>query len=255
MKRLRANRDAWLSLAALAVFLITWELLPALGLVKPLFSSSPSRVVGAAVWLFQHNFAADIGVSAVEFGLGFGLAAALGVPLGYLIGWSRRLNAIFDPFVQLLNSTPRVALAPLLIIWLGIGLASKVTVVFIGAFIPILINTRASVRYLPTPLVQAARIFGARDWQVFTTVALPASVPWIVAGLRLAIGHALVGVIIAELISSRAGVGYVINAASTSFQTDKVFVGVALLAGLGLLLSKALERLEAHFETWRPDAP
>lgn len=251
---MKRSSDFWLGLAGIVVFLAAWELAPMLGLVRPVFSSSPSRILKAALWLAQNGLWRHAAVSATEFAAGFGLAVAFAIPAGFALGWFHRLNVLLDSFVQVLNATPRLALAPLLIIWLGIGLTSKVAVVFIGAFIPILYNTRASLRQLPAPLMQCARAFGASDWQMFRTIALPASVPWIITGLRVAVGHALIGVVIAELITSTAGLGYLITVSTSTLQTDKVFVAVGLLAGTGLLLSKLLERLGAHFERWRPAA-
>ena len=248
----KKRSPAWLGVAGLAVFLLAWEFLSRMGWIQPLFFSSPTRVARAAVFLAQNGLWRHVAVSGLEFALGLGLAIAFAIPLGFALGWYRPLNAALDTFVQLLNATPRLALAPLIIIWFGLGLTSKVAVVFVGAFIPILLNTRASLRQLPLPLVQCARTFGATDRQIFLTVALPASVPWIITGLRLATGHALVGVVVAELISSTAGLGYLISVSTTTLQTDKVFVAVALLAGTGLVLSKLLERLEAHFDAWRP---
>jgi NitT/TauT family transport system permease protein len=254
MKILPRGFEILLALGAIVVFLALWELLPGLGLVKPLFTSSPSRMLPAAAWLLDHGLWNDLYVSGLEFGAGFALAAVVGIPLGFLLGWYSSMNAVLDVFVQALNATPRVALAPLLIIWLGLGLAAKVAVVFLVAFIPILVSTRASIRHLPPALVQCARAFGARDRQIFLTVALPASVPGIVTGLRLAVGQALVGMVVAELITSTAGIGHIIEVASGTFQTDKVFVAILILAGFGIILSKLLEGLEAHFETWRPGA-
>jgi len=252
MKAAKRRTDAWLGLAALALFLIVWELLPALGLVRPVFSSSPSRIVRAAFSLANNGLWHHIAVSGGEFLLGFGLAAVFGIAAGLAMGWFRRIDAIFDPFIQLFNATPRLALAPLMIIWLGIGLFSKVAIVFLGGIVSIVLNTRSGLRDVPGPLVQCARVFGASDRQLFLTVALPTALPWIIAGLRLAVGRALIAVVIAELLSSTAGLGYLINISTTSLQTDKVFVAVAILAGSGLVLSKLLGALEARFENWRP---
>lgn len=253
MMRPRPRADAWLGLAALAAFLILWELLPALGLVRPIFSSSPSRIVRAAAALLEDGALwRHIAVSGGEFALGFGLAAVAGIATGLAMGWYRRIDALLDPFVQLFNATPRLALAPLMIIWLGIGLVSKVAIVFLGGIVSIVLNTRSGLRDVPQPLLQCARVFGASDRQIFLTVALPTALPWIIAGLRLAVGRALIAVVIAELLSSTAGLGYLITVSTNTLQTDKVFVAVAILAGSGLALSRLLGALEARFENWRP---
>ncbi len=253
MKPARRRADAWLGLAALVLFLAAWELLPALGLVRPVFSSSPTRIVRAAAGLIESGALwQHIAVSGGEFLLGFGLSALVGIAAGLAMGWYRRVDAVLDPFLQLFNATPRLALAPLMIIWLGIGLVSKVAIVFLGGIVAIVLNTRSGLRDVPAPLLQCARVFGASDRQIFLTVALPTALPWIIAGLRLAVGRALIGVVIAELLSATAGLGYLITVSTNSLQTDRVFVAVAILAGTGLALSRLLGALEARFENWRP---
>ena len=134
----RRHEHFILAAAGLVTFASVWELLPALGLVHPLFTSSPSRIFMAAKWLFAHGLWADIAISGTEFGIGFLLAVLVGVPLGVLFGWYDRLRAPFDPLISMLYVTPRVALIPLLILWLGIRLTSKIAVVFLGAIFPIL---------------------------------------------------------------------------------------------------------------------
>ncbi len=240
-----------LSWGALLIFLIVWELIPALGLVKPLFTSSPSRIVTAAIWLFDHGLWNDIRVSATEFGLGFGLAVLIGVPFGIALGWYRRLYAIFDIFISALYATPRVALLPILILWLGIGIESKIAVVFLGAIFPILVNVIAGMSTLDQTLLKCARAFGASDRQIFTTLAVPGSIPFIIAGMRLAVGRGLVGVVVGELVASTAGIGHMMSIAGATFQTDKVFVGIILLASTGVLLTEVLKRMERRFARWR----
>lgn len=251
MSASRRNRKL-LSLTSVVIFLALWELLPALGLVKPLFTSSPSRIVAAFVELAQGRLWYDLWVSGVEFAVGMGLAVIVGIPTGVLLGWSTRFNAIFGPYVAALYAVPRVALMPLLILWLGIGLYSKIAVVFLGAVFPIIVNTMSGVRVLDGALVRCARSFGANDRQILTTVALPASVPFILAGLRLGVGRGLVGVVVGELIASQAGIGNMMSRAGATFQTDKVFVGVMILALFGWSLTALLEALERRFDSWRP---
>lgn len=247
------HENAILGWLAFALFLIIWEIIPYTGWVRPIFTSSPSRIFVAAQWLFANGFWHDIRVSATEFGLGFGFAAVSAIPLGILLGWYRRLRAMLDPFVSALYATPRVALLPLLILWLGIGIHSKVAVVFLGAFFPILVNVMSGMRTIDETLLKCARAFGANDWQIFTTLALPSTVPFTIAGMRLGVGRGLVGIVVGELVASTAGIGHMMSIAGATFQTDKVFVGIILLAGSGMAITTLLKQVEARFESWRPE--
>ena len=249
----RKNEDTLLGLGTLLTLLLGWELLAWSGWVKPLFISSPSRIWRAAQWLFANGLWTDIRVSLVEFGGGFALALLLGAPLGLALGWYQRLRAMFDPLVSALYATPRVALVPLFILWLGIGISSKIAIVFLGAVFPILVNVSAGLRTLDETLVRCARAFGANNWQLFVTVALPSTLPFLIAGMKLAVGRALVGVVVGELVASTAGVGHMMSIAGATFQTDKVFVGVILLGGFGWALTALIGRLEARFNAWRPE--
>lgn len=247
------RRRAWLQIGVVAGFFLVWELVARTGWVRPLFISSPTRIWTASVWLWAHGLGNDILVSAWEFVLGMSLAILVGIGLGVLLGWYPAMSAVFDPFISALYSTPRVAFLPLLILWLGIGLASKVALVFLGAVFPILVSTMAGVRAVDDDLLTAARSFGASDRQVFQTLSLPSSVPFLVAGLQLGVGRGLVGVIVAEFLASQAGIGHMMNVASATFQTDKTFVGILVLAASGTLMSAALRRLERRVDRWRPN--
>ena len=143
-------------------------------------------------------------------------------------------------------------LLPLLILWLGIGIESKIAIVFLGAIFPIVMNVMAGMRTLDEHLLRCARSFGATDRQILLTIALPSTLPFLIAGIRLAVGRALIGVVVGELVASTAGIGHMMAMASASFQTDKVFVGVMILAATGYGLTELLSRAEAHFERWRP---
>ena len=248
------HERALLSFAAIVIFFVLWEWVAQSGWVKPILISSPSRIVGAAQWLFANGFWNDIATSLTEFTLGFALAVLLGVPLGWAMGWSKRINAIFDPFAQALNATPRVALVPLIFIWLGIGLISKVAVVFLGAFFPILLSAASGVQNMDVVLLRCARSFGANRRQMFRTIALPGSVPWLVTGMRIGVGRALVGIVVAELMGASAGVGHMMTVAAGTFQTDKVFVGILCIAGFGYAASEILRHLEERFQRWKPKA-
>jgi NitT/TauT family transport system permease protein len=191
-------------------------------------------------------------VSGQEFLVGYGMAIVIGVPLGILMGWYGRINAVLDPFVSALYATPRIALLPLIMIWFGIGIMSKIAIVFLGAVFPILVNTITGVRTLNADFVNVARSFGASDRQIFLTVALPSSVPLLLTGLRLGLGHALVGIVVGEMYGATHGLGFLIATAGARFQTDKLMVGIILIAGAGVALTELLRLIERRFEQWRP---
>ncbi len=243
-----------LGAVAVVVFLSVWELMGGvLQVVNPMFMSAPSLIGKAAVQLFESGeIWNDLRVSGLEFFWGYVLSVIVAVPFGIAVGWYKRMSYIFDPFINAMNATPRVALLPLVIIWLGIGIISKVGIIFLGAVFPILINTRDGVKTTPYNLLNAARSFGASQWQVFRSVVLPSTVPFILTGLRLGVGRALIGVMVGELYAATAGIGFMITVAGATFQTDKVFVGVLIFATSGMIAMELLTKLEARFSKWRP---
>jgi NitT/TauT family transport system permease protein len=248
-----AVRARIISTTAVVVFMAAWEGVVRFGIVNPLFTSSPSRIVATFLRMLQEGvLAKDIRVSGTEFLIGYSLAILVGVVVGVAMGWYRDISAALQPFVSALYSTPRIALLPLFIIWLGIGIWSKVAVVFLVAMFQILINAEAGVRAADESLIRTARSFGANDWQIFTTIVAPGAVPFLVAGLRLGLGQALVGIVVGELYAATAGIGYEIAVAGETFQTDRVFVGIVILALAAIFLMWCLRRVELRFERWKP---
>lgn len=239
---------------SIGIFLITWELVGnTFQWINPMFMSAPSLIFKAAYEMFRSGeIYNDLYVSGVEFLGGYFLAAAVGIPFGLIVGWYKRASYVFDPFINAMNATPRVALLPLVIIWLGIGILSKVGIIFLGAVFSILINTRDGVKTTPANLLTAARSFGASEWMVFKTVVFPSTIPFILTGLRLAVGRALVGVLVGELYAATAGIGFMITVAGATFQTDKVFVGVLIFALSGMIGMDLLTKVERRFDKWRP---
>jgi ABC-type nitrate/sulfonate/bicarbonate transport system permease component len=237
----------------LLTLLLVWEALGTSGLVDPLFISSPTRVARAA-WLLSHDrdFWTDVEVSATEFVLGYGAALAVAIPLGLAVGLSKRLQYLIGPFVDTLNAVPRVTLLPLIIIWCGIGIWSKVAVVFLGAVIPVLINTQSGVKASEARFMRVARSFSASRWKIFSSIILPGIVPFIFTGAKYGAGRALLGVVVGELYASTAGLGHLIADAGNTFQTDVVFVGALLFMAAGLIVVTLLDALEQRFERWRP---
>jgi NitT/TauT family transport system permease protein len=217
------------------------------------FFSSPSRVWKAAAGLAHSGeLWTHVRVSGGEFLLGYVLSAVIGIPLGIFLGWYRRLNYAVDPFASALYAAPGVAFLPLIMIWLGIGLASKIALIVLAAIFPILINSRDAVKTTPANLVEAARSFQASQWKIFRTIVLPAAVPFILTGLRLGAGRALIGVFVAEMYIAQAGLGYMITQAGVSFRTDVVLVGVVIFSATGVTVFELLNQLEKRFDKWRP---
>lgn len=252
--RLAAYEPTLLGIAGVVAVLGVWQLLGVWHLLPPLFLPPPSEIFAAYGQLAQDpQLGLDLETSGLEVAYGFGLAILLGLPLGVLMGWYSRLRYTLDPFVNFFYSTPRIALTPLFIIWLGIGIYSKVAVVFLGAFFPILINTMAGIRALDPLLLRAARSFGARDAQIFRTIALPGSVPFILTGFRLGVGHALIGVVVGELIAAQYGVGKLMSDAFTTFNFPVGYAALIIIAATGVVLTLGIQRLERRFDAWRPN--
>ena len=222
--------------------------------ISPLFFSGPSAIA-KAFWtsLTKGNLLADLSFSGKNFAIGFGIALIAGVVLGVIIGWYRRVRLILDPFLNALYAAPRIAMMPLIIIWFGIGMWSKVFIVFLSAFFPILVNTVAGIRNMDRDLLRAARAFCASDWQIFKTLAIPGSVPFILTGVRQGVAVGLIGVVVGEMLGSSEGVGFMVAYGGQTFQTDTLFVGFVIIACAGILLTSLAERLERRFSRWRPE--
>jgi ABC-type nitrate/sulfonate/bicarbonate transport system permease component len=249
----KKNENFILGTISVTVFLLFWELSVLLGWIDPLFISSPSRILSTGFLLFLDGaIYNDLRVSGIEFGIGFGLAIIVAIPLGILMGWYPKISAIFDPFVAALYATPRIALLPLLMIWFGIGLGSKIAIIFLGSIFPILVNTITGMRTIDADYIKAARSFGAKDKQIFLTVALPSSIPLILTGIRLGLGHALIGVVVGELYAATAGIGFMMAVAGSTFQTDKLMVGIIIIAIAGVAMTEIIRKLEKRFDRWRP---
>jgi len=238
--------------AFLVTLFAAWVLVTELRIEPPIILPSPRQVADALVAFFSSpDVVADFSASGQELLYGYALAATVGITVGLLIGWYPRCGYFVEPFISFLYAVPRVALAPLLIVWLGIGLGSKVALVFLISVFPILVNTSSGIRSLDPHLLRVARCFGASDLKIFRTIALPGSVPFILGGLRLAVGQSLIGIFVAELLGAQHGIGAMIDNAGQQFQTDKVFAGLLILATAGMVLTAIVRGLERRFDAWR----
>jgi len=246
------NQDLILGAIGLITVLTAWELSVNVGLVRANWVSSPSRIVAMVPTVFgQDNILAHLQISAIEFLWGFGLAVLVGVPLGILTGWYRTVRGLTEPLISALFATPTVALVPILILIFGIDAPSKAAVVFLSAVWPIVINTSAGIQVLDKGWLDAARTFGASDARIFRTIGLPATIPFIISGLRTAVARGLVGVVVGELYASKGGIGFYLNRAGQTFQTDKYYVAVVIIAIIGVLVVYLLQQLEKRFARWR----
>ena len=245
-----------LGVGGIVLLLIAWELLPrvvTLSAGTKLFFATPSQVAGTLWRMFATgSIWAPLGASASGFAVGLGLAIIIGLPLGVLLGRSRLLTAMFDPFVTALNATPRLVFLPLIMLWFGLGLWSTVVIVFVGALFPILINTYEGVRNADKVLINVVRSFGAKEWDIARLVVVPNALPYIIAGLRLAIGRAVLGVVVAEIFGAEKGLGVLMVQAAARYQVDIVFAGLIVFTALSLMLTGLVQLLEQRLGRWRP---
>ena len=251
--RRRLNSKYLYGGGAVVAVLVLWQIVAALRIKPAIILPGPTDVIAAFRQLFASaTIWTDLATSGKELLYGLVLATLVGLPLGLLIGWYRKLSYAASPLINFLYATPRIALTPLLIIWLGIGMTSKIAIVFLMAIFPIMINTASGVQNLDPAVLRVARCFGAGDLAIFRTIALPGSVPFIISGLRLAVGQALIGVFVAELSGATNGVGMLMNNAGQQFQTSVVFAGLFIFALTGVVLTGLLRAVEQRFAAWRP---
>jgi len=239
---------------SVAVVLVEWQAAWSTGRIDPLFFSGPSAIF-ARLWdgLFgSGDMLEHIAFSAQNFVTGFGLAALVAIPLGILLGWYRLPRLVLEPFINGLYSTPRIVFVPLIVMWFGLGFASKAFIVFLSAFFPILLNAMAGVRTTDDQLLGASRSFCATQWDLFSTVVLPSTVPFIIVGLRQGLAHGLIGVVVGEFFAGSKGIGYLVGQAGMSFKSDLLFACVLIVATAGIGVSALLQRIEGYFQSWRP---
>jgi ABC-type nitrate/sulfonate/bicarbonate transport system permease component len=251
----RRHESLVLGGGAVLLVLAVWQAVWSAGMISPLFFTGPSAIASRFyTTLTNGSLLQNIGYSGRNFLIGFAMAVAAGVTLGVLIGWYRRLRLVLDPFINALYSTPRIALIPLIIIWFGVDIWSKIVIIFLSGVFPVLVNTVVGIRTLDNDLLRAARSFCASDWQIFRTIAVPGSVPFILAGVRQGVAHALIGVVVGEMLAgSPEGIGFMISFSGYNFNLDSLFLYVTVVAVAGILLTSLVERFQARFERWRPE--
>ncbi len=236
--------------ASVLVVVLLWEVFGRQ--VNPLFLSYPSAIVAALLQLLKTGELQRQALGSLHvFAVGLSGALVLGILIGLLMGRYRLAEYLLDPYVYALDATPRVALIPLLLLWFGLGTSSKVAIVFLSGLFPVLMNTFSGVRTVSAQLVDIGRAYGAGEGKIFSKIILPASLPFIMAGIRLAVGRALIGIITAEMFTAVTGMGALLVRYSSALATDKFFVPVIFLALLGVGLSSGVEKLQKHLAPWK----
>jgi NitT/TauT family transport system permease protein len=237
---------------ALAGLVVAWEVCSRLGWVPVLFLPSPLGVLRESVDMLRSGeLLVHIAASLERLVAGFALGALLGVVVGVSVGFFSLADAVGTPLIAATFPVPKIALLPLLILWLGIGEPSKIAVIALGVFFPMAINTATGVRAADPLLVRAAVAFGAGRWGVIRKVVVPSALPMIFAGLKLGAGTALLLLVAAEMIAVESGIGFLVLNAGNLMDTTKLMVGIVVLSILGLLSHWALTRLERLAVPWR----
>jgi NitT/TauT family transport system permease protein len=250
--RERLSTLAW-RLALLVLLAGLWQMLTATGMVDLFWVSSPTAIVVDLYKQFSSGeIFAHIWITLYETFLGFAAGAVGGIACGFALARWERANRILDPYVSALNSLPRVALAPLFILWFGIGIASKVVLAFSLVVFILLINTYAGAKNVDQDLVIITRLLGATERQLLVKVVLPSCIPWIFAGLRLGLAYALIGAVVGEVIVAQAGLGYLISYNAGTFNTTGVFSVLIVLMAISMVLNECMRWVERKLLHWRP---
>jgi NitT/TauT family transport system permease protein len=241
-----------LGILSFAVILLVWESVVRLGWVNPFFTSQPSAIAVSLSRAAQsgelwHNLA----VSLREFAIGYGAAVIVGILAGVLAGRFRTVESALDPFLWFLYSAPLIAFYPIFVLWFGLGVPTVIVIAFLLSVTQIAANTLSGIQNVNPALIRAARSFGATERDVLWKVVLPASVPMVIAGLRLGIGRALMGVVVGELFGATAGLGFSISYYGALLKTTDMIASLMVVVVLGVVCTQGLSALEARFDSWR----
>lgn len=250
------QRTRAISLASGLVLLLLWEVISRLHLVAPLFLPTPREVFDQAISVTTDGYAGatlaeHVSASLTRIGLAGLVAVSLAVPIGLGMGLSRWAKGVFDPLIEFYWPLPPLAYLPLMIIWLGIGETSKITLLVLAMFAPICLSAQAGVRGLPLERVQVALSLGGSRWQIFWSIVLPSALPEILTGTRIAFGAGWSTLVAAELIAATRGIGYMIMSAAQFLATDVVFVGILVIAFWAFVFSLGMQALERALVPWK----
>ncbi|MGG3284206.1 ABC transporter permease [Paenibacillus solani] len=252
-KRRRASiRIIALGSAFPVLVLAIWQLAGNFGWINTLFLPTPAAIL-KSLWglIVSGDMTTHLGISLGRAAAGFALGGSLGLVFGILTGFSRKSEIFLDPTVQILRMIPHLAIAPLIILWFGFGETSKVLIIAKGAFFPLYINTFLGIRRVDNKLVEVSGVLQYSRFQQITKLIIPSALPGILMGLRLSLAVSWLGLVVAELIGSQSGVGFLINLAKQSSLTEQIFVGVLVFAVVGMLVDLFVRSLERRLLKWR----
>jgi NitT/TauT family transport system permease protein len=253
--RLQLRKDLVRGSVSILAGLALWEILTRLLLENELLIPPPSSVA-RSFWnlTVSGELNKHFGATLLEFAYGFSTACIVGVILGYLMGMYKWFDEVMDPWIATLYSIPIIAIVPLIIIWFGIGMVSKVIVVFKITAVAIILNTAAGIKNLDPVWLELAKSLRLSGWETTYKIRVPGALPYIITGMRLGVGRALLGVIVAELMAANAGLGYLLRDSSETWDSPKLFVTVLLLAAMGLISFNLIKRFERRIAPWRQSA-
>ena len=244
----------WLGVVGILAFFLTWEILTRVEILNPFYFPPFSKIIAKGVELFANGTIWEhMWFSLTNFSVGFAIAVALGVVAGVPMGWYKGISRTFDPLLSGIYATPLIALLPLIIMLFGLGPLSKIIMTILAAVFPVMINTMAGIANTDHRLITMSRAFGARDSTIFLKVSIPGSLPYIVAGMRVALGRALVYIVVAEQYGAAMGLGYLSSVAAQRFQMAAMFVPIVIIACLGAGLNELLKTVERRLEKWKPE--
>ena len=243
----------WLGVIGVVGFFLGWELSTRFEILNPFFFPPFTKIIAKGYELFANGTIWEhMWFSLTNFLIGFVVSVALGVAIGIPMGWYKSVSKTFDPLLSGVYATPLIALLPLIIMMFGLGAISKIIMTVLAAVFPILINTMAGIANTDHRLITMARAFGAKDSTIFLKVSVPGSLPFIVAGMRVALGRALVYIVVAEQYGAATGLGYLSSVAAQRFQMAAMFVPIVIIAALGAGLNELLKMVESRLEKWKP---
>lgn len=235
-----------------AVTIVLWQLAGNAGLISAEFLPTPLSIARAfGDLLVTGEFTHHLGVSMGRAAIGFLIGGVLGLLFGVVTGLFRTVEYVLDPSVQVLRLVPHLAIAPLIILWFGFGEISKVVIIMTGSFFPLYVNTFMGIRNVDNKLFEVARVLGFSPYQKLRRLIIPAALPGILLGLRLSMAVAWIGLVVAELIGSQSGIGFLINEAKQNSNTEIVFVGIIIFAIVGKLIDSLFRIIERKFLFWR----